>query len=164
MRYQALVQTTLCIIMLLSFSLPTFGAGTSSPPLVSQDTSAQQRRNERAIKLFEDGNKLLKSERYDQATRKFVSAVRAWPEFAEAHSNLGYSYRKQKKYDKAIASYLKAIELDPELAEAREYLAEAYGELAADYRRKAHEELKVLKELDPEEAREVEKFLQNLDL
>ena len=160
----ALLQTLICSFLFQISADHAIAAGASTPPRVKQNTTVQQRKNERAEKLFKDGNKLMEFENYEQAARRFSAAVRAWPKFAEAHSNLGYCYRKQKKYDEAIASYLKAIEIKPKLAEAREYLAEAYAELAADYRRKALQELEILKKLDPEEAGEVEKFIQNLDL
>jgi len=161
----ALLRTLICSFLFQISADHAIAAGASSPPRDTQKSATvQQRKNERAEKLFKDGNKLMEFENYEQAARRFAAAVRAWPKFAEAHSNLGYCYRKQKKYDKAIASYLKAIEIKPKLAEAREYLAEAYAELAADYRRKALQELEILKKLDPEEAKEVEKFMQNLDL
>ena len=165
MKLHALLQTLICSFLLQISATLAIASGASTQPKITQNATAQQeQKSKRAIQLFVDGNKLLKTEKYKQAARKFTAAVRTWPEFAEAHSNLGYCYRKQQKYDKAIASYLKAIELNPKLAEAREYLAEAYAELAADYRRKALEELEILKGLDPEEASEVEKFMQNLDL
>jgi len=118
----------------------------------------------RAERLFKDGTKLMTSEQYSRAIAKLKLSIRLWPDLAEAHSNLGYCYRKQKLYGKAISAYLEAIRLKPDLVEAREYLAEAYAELAALYRKKAREELEVLKNLDPEEAEAVERLMRKLDL
>ena len=118
----------------------------------------------RAERFFKDGTKLMTSEEYSRAITKLKLSVRLWPDLAEAHSNLGYCYRKQKLYGKAISAYLEAIRLKPDLVEAREYLAEAYAELAALYREKAREELEVLKTLDQEEADAVEMLMRKLDL
>ena len=118
----------------------------------------------RAERLFKDGTKLMTSEQYSRAIAKLKLSVRLWPDLAEAHSNLGYCYRKQKLYGKAIPAYLEAIRLKPNLVEAREYLAEAYAELAALYREKAREELEVLQTLDQEEAEAVEMLMRKLDL
>lgn len=159
-----LLRTLICSILFQISATHAIAAGASVGSRISKNSTSKKQKNERAEKLFKDGNKLMEFENYEQAARRFAAAAKAWPQFAEAHSNLGYCYRKQKKYDEAIASYLKAIEIKPKLAEAREYLAEAYAELAADYRRKALEQLKALNDIDPEEASEVEKFMQNLNI
>ncbi len=143
------------------------GAATSLPvePTTEQaQVAVRSQREIRAERLFRDSEKLMEAEQYRRAAIKLESSVRLWPNFAEAHSNLGYCYRKQKLYEKAVPTYLEAIRLKPDLAEAREYLAEAYAELAAQYREKAKEELEVLRKLDPEEAEEVEKLIRELRL
>ena len=150
-------------------SLDLSGAATSRSS--KQKDSAEQRetpdksqRLVRAERYFAEGEKLMVKENYGKATGKFEWAIRQWPKMAEAHSNLGYCLRKEKLYDEAIESYLEAIRLDPELVEAREYLAEAYAELAQQYREKALDEIQILREIGPEEAREVEAFMKVLEL
>ena len=71
--------------------------------------------------------------------------MKADPNYAEAHSNLGFSYRKQGKFNKAVRSYKKAISLDPKLAEAHEYLGEAYAEMGKF--ELAEKELQILHDL-----------------
>ena len=62
----------------------------------------------------------MNAQQYKRAANKFEAAVKLWPKMAEAHSNLGYCYRKQQKYNEAIAAYHKAIKLKPKLSAAHE--------------------------------------------
>ena len=56
----------------------------------------------------------------------FTKAVQEAPNAADAHSRLGYSYRKLGSYDKSKESYLKALKIDSRHRGAREYLGELY--------------------------------------
>ena len=106
-----------------------------------------------AQQAFDEGNRHMKAKRYAEAVAAFQRAVKARPDFAEAHSNLGYSLRNAGKVDQAIVAYKEAIRLKPELAEAREYLGVAY--LLKGDRRAAMEEYRILQRLNPKVAAEL---------
>lgn len=114
-------------------------------------------KRENANVHFEKGLKLQEAGKYKEASKKYEKAVKADNTYAEAWSNLGYTYRKQGHFDNAVKAYKKAIVLSPDLAEAHEYLGEAYAELGKfDL---AENELNILRELDSHEADELEQFI-----
>ena len=147
-------------IMLMTFSFAlsphVYGAGTSSKSTTKSESAAQKR--ERANEYFEEGKSLQEKWRYKEAQKKYERAVKIDPTYAEAYSNLGYTYRKQGKLDKAVRTYKKAIKLDPKLAEAHEYLGETYVEMGKfDL---AEKELQILQELDSEHAKKLADFIE----
>jgi tetratricopeptide (TPR) repeat protein len=153
----------LCAPLLLSGAAISQSPETTDPG-EQRNALYKSHRLARAKRYFSEGEKLMQDKSFRSAATKFKMAIRQWPSMAEAHSNLGYCKRKQKLYNEAIEAYLEAIRLDPALVEAREYLAEAYIELAQQYREKAIDEIEILWEIGPKEAREVEAFMQKLDL
>ncbi len=106
-----------------------------------------------AQQAFEEGTRFMKAKRYREAVAALQEAVRLRPDFAEAHSNLGYSLRNDGELDRAIASYQEAIRLKPNLAEAHEYLGVAY--LMKGDKQAAMEEYQILQQLNPKEAAEL---------
>lgn len=61
--------------------------------------------------VFVLGNLYFQSEKLDDARRAFLEAIRRFPKFRRAHTNLGYLYIKQEKMDEALASFQKTVEL-----------------------------------------------------
>ena len=146
------------ILFILSFGLNQFayGAGTSSNTNTKSESAAQKR--ERANEYFEEGKILQEKWNYKKASKKYERAVKIDPSYAEAYSNLGYTYRKQEKFDKAVRAYKKAIKLNPKLAEAHEYLGEAYAEMGKfDL---AEKELAILRQLGSDEADKLSEFIE----
>ena len=146
--------TVLLIIFLFSMNQVAYGAG--SP---SRYRSADEKR-EKANMYFKEGEKLQEMKEYKKAAKKYRKAVEVDPDYAEAWSNLGYSYRKQGKFDWAVHAYKKDIKLKPDLAEAHEYLGEAYAEMGKFD--KAEKELQILRQLGSDEAGELEEFIEKM--
>jgi Tfp pilus assembly protein PilF len=72
------------------------------------------------------GRKALDAKDFAAAVGHFTKAVEAEPKNADAHSLLGYSYRKQGSLDKSLESYQRALKLDSKHRGALEYLGELY--------------------------------------
>lgn len=148
------------MLLTVSFLLnhSAYAAGTSSTSSTKSESAAQKR--DRANQYFEEGKNLQEKSLYKEACKKYERAVEIDPGYAEAHSNLGYTYRKQQMFDKAVRAYKRAIKLDPKLAEAHEYLGEAYAEMGKfDL---AQKELEILRELGSDEAHELEEFIEKM--
>ena len=130
-------------------------AGSSSVNVTKSKPGYDKR--QRANVHFRNGERYSERMQYKEAAREYEKAIAIDSDYAEAHSNLGYSYRKQGFYDKAVISYKQAIALDSQLAEAYEYLGEAYAEMKQFAL--AEEQLRKLRHLDPDEAKELEAFI-----
>jgi tetratricopeptide (TPR) repeat protein len=146
--------TVLFIIFFFTLNQIAYGAG--SP---SRYRSSDEKR-EQANRYFKEGEQLQQMKKYKEASRKYNKAVEIDSDYAEAWSNLGYSYRKQGKFDWAVHAYKKAIKLKPDLAEAHEYLGEAYAEMGKFG--KAEKELQILRELGSDETGELEEFIEKM--
>ncbi len=75
---------------------------------------------------MEAGRKALEAKDFKAAVGHFTKAVEAEPKNADAHSMLGYSYRKQGTFDKSMDSYQHALKLDANHRGAHEYVGELY--------------------------------------
>lgn len=78
---------------------------------------------ERAVRVYNDGVKLLLARRYAEAQKLFEQALALDEKIAEAHNNLAYSVRMQgaQHFARALRHYNRAIELKPTLAQAYMY-------------------------------------------
>lgn len=61
--------------------------------------------------VFVLGNLYFQADRPDDAKRAFLEAIRRFPRFRRAHTNLGYLYISQNKTEEALPMLQRAIEL-----------------------------------------------------
>jgi Flp pilus assembly protein TadD len=97
------------------------------PQLTAMDTPDPKSKDENPN--MEAGRKALEAKDFNGAVGHFTKAVEAEPKNADAHSMLGYSYRKQGTFDKSMESYQRALKLDSNHRGAHEYLGELYLEM-----------------------------------
>jgi Tfp pilus assembly protein PilF len=74
----------------------------------------------------EAGRKAIEAKDYKAAVGHLMKAVQELPDDADAHSMLGYSYRKVGSFDKSMEHYQRALKIDPNHRYAHEYLGELY--------------------------------------
>ena len=68
----------------------------------------------------------LKANNYANALPHFVDALKRFPDAANLHNELGYTFRKLGRLDKAFEHYKRALAIDPRHRGAHEYIGEAY--------------------------------------
>jgi predicted Zn-dependent protease len=83
------------------------------------EKTARLREAQKAYDVSDQGDKLLKQKRYDEALAKYREAQRMQPEQAPFHSSAGSIHLSRKEYPEAERELRKAIELDGELFEPR---------------------------------------------
>jgi Flp pilus assembly protein TadD len=72
------------------------------------------------------GRKAIEANDFKSALGHLTKAVQESPNDADAHSMLGYSYRKLGTFDKSMEHYQKALKIDSKHRTAHEYLGELY--------------------------------------
>jgi Tfp pilus assembly protein PilF len=72
------------------------------------------------------GRKAIEAKDYKAAVGHLTKAVQEEPKNADAHSMLGYSYRKVGTFDKSMEHYQTALKIDSGHRSAHEYLGELY--------------------------------------
>ena len=72
------------------------------------------------------GRKAIEAKDFKAAVGHLTKAVQEEPKSADAHSMLGYSYRKVGTFDKSMEHYQTALKLDSNHRSAHEYLGELY--------------------------------------
>jgi len=68
----------------------------------------------------------LKANDYAAALPRFLKALKRFPDAANLHNELGYTFRKLRQLDKAFEHYKRALAIDPRHRSAHEYIGEAY--------------------------------------
>ena len=75
------------------------------------------------------GRKAIEASDFKTALGHLTKAVQEEPRSADAHSMLGYSYRKLGTFDKSMEHYQTALKIDSDHRSAHEYLGELYLDL-----------------------------------
>jgi tetratricopeptide (TPR) repeat protein len=71
-----------------------------------------------ASDLFNQANRLLKSNQFTNAVELYLQVVQMEPTHAKAQNNLGIALAQLKSYDEALPHFLEAIRLDPAMNDA----------------------------------------------
>ncbi len=99
----------------------------------SQEANAQMSRGkspaESALSLNDDGLRLYKEKKYDEAAAVFIHAAELDPKNSEATNNAGFALYRSQKYDEAVTWFQRAIVLDSKRAVAYLNLGDAYFKL-----------------------------------
>lgn len=80
------------------------------------------------------GMAALQAKDFQRALPHFLEALKRFPDAANLHNELGYTFRKLGRLDKAFEHYKRALAIDPRHRGAHEYIGEAYlmkGDLAS---------------------------------
>jgi Flp pilus assembly protein TadD len=73
-----------------------------------------------------EARKAIDGKDFKGAVGHLTKAVQEEPNNADAHSMLGYSYRKSGTFDKSMEHYQRALKIDSNHRSAHEYLGELY--------------------------------------
>ncbi len=84
------------------------------------------RKGKRKIPTSWLARKAIDAKDYKGAVGHLTKAVQELPNDADAHSMLGYAYRKTNVFDKSMEHYQRALKLDSNHRSAHEYLGELY--------------------------------------
>ena len=93
------------------------------------------------------GRQAIKAKDFKSAVKSLTNAVQENPNDADAHTMLGYSYRKLGTFDKSLEHYQMALKIDANHRSAQEYLGELY--LDMNQPANAEKQLQVLKKSCP---------------
>lgn len=77
-------------------------------PWAAAETNA-----DRCKALIEEGDKLLDTQKYDEAIAKYKLAAKADPTNFEAVDSIGITYERQQKWPEALTAYKVAATVDP---------------------------------------------------
>lgn len=80
----------------------------------------------KAIKEFKRGRKAYFANDFKSSAEHFEKAVQMYPDFAEAHTNLGSSYLMEGAFEKSLGEFERAIALDPKRIGAYNNLSLAF--------------------------------------
>ena len=93
------------------------------------------------------GRQAIEAKDFKSAVKSLTIAVQENPKDADAHTMLGYSYRKLGTLDKSMEHYQMALKIDPDHRSAHEYLGELY--LQMNQPANAENQLQILKKTCP---------------
>jgi Flp pilus assembly protein TadD len=116
-------------------------------------TSATEVNPDDALAHVNLGNALLEIPgRAPDAFREYQRALRIYPNYADAHNNLGAILLESGRADEAVAEYQAAVRLDPDYPDAHSNLGSALSQIPGRLPEAARE-METAVRLDPENAR-----------
>jgi tetratricopeptide (TPR) repeat protein len=71
----------------------------------------------KALQVYQEGLKLTKERRYEEAIPKFDEAIKLDPNFAEAYIARGDAFTEKREHEKALVDFSQALKLRPSLAD-----------------------------------------------
>jgi tetratricopeptide (TPR) repeat protein len=99
----------------------------------------------------------LKVRHYAVALPRFVAALKRFPDSANLHNELGYTYRNLGQLPKAFEHYERALAIDPRHRSAHEYVGEAFLMMGDEASAQRHlDALRALCTLPCEEMRDLQ--------
>lgn len=98
----------------------------SSLPLAGTVSASELLIPAKAIKEFKRGRKAYLANDFKSSAEHFEKAIQMYPDFAEAHNNLGSSYLMEGASEKSLAEFERAIALDPKRIGAYNNLSLAF--------------------------------------
>ncbi len=124
-------------------------------------SNPMQDREDKAIKTYNQGVKLMYDEQYSKAEKKFRSALKRKKNWAEAHNNLAFTRRMQGEdnYKEALRHYNKAIALSNKLPEP--YMYRGVLHVQMDNPGLANKDLQTLASLSETLAQELQCVIDN---
>jgi Flp pilus assembly protein TadD len=113
--HRLLKMFAIALLALSAFAIvPTAGARMGEDETESGDPNYQL------------GKQALAAQEWVKAISLLSKAVESAPRNSDAHSLLGYAYRKGGNLDASFQEYGEALKLDPSNRNAHEYIGEAY--------------------------------------
>lgn len=103
-------------------------ARTRRPVTAPRKRASAGSNNNAAKQALERGDIYFSLHHYPEAVSAYEDAIRLKPKYAEAYSNLSYTYYRQRKLDDAEKAANRALELNPGLATAITRLGHVYGD------------------------------------
>ena len=141
--------------MLVFLSISSLYAGGSSPV---KKKSAKETLPAYAV-AYNTGTGLLTELDFSRAIPLLKKSITQKGNFAQAHNNLAYCYRKTNRFDLAMQHYNKAIQINPSLAEA--YMYRGVLHVQQNNIDKARADLATLQKLDNYLATELSYVIEN---
>ena len=149
----------LTLILLISFTQPSFSAGSSD------DSGSSKTDYEKAVKLvkqakkYEQKGKVDKAQtRYEKAQKLLIKSNKKIPNKADTLNYLGFTTRKLGDFENGEKYYLQGLAIEPNHIGINEYLGELY--VSTNRIKLAKDRLKVLENCACEEYKELKEIIE----
>ena len=149
----------LTLILLISFTQPSFSAGSSG------DSGSSKTDYEKAVKLVKQAKKYEQKgkvdnaqTRYEKAQKLLIKSNKKIPNKADTLNYLGFTTRKLGDFENGEKYYLQGLAIEPNHIGINEYLGELY--VSTNRIKLAKDRLKVLENCACEEYKELKEIIE----